>query len=1080
MRQVGDRLGRYTLLKRLAIGGMGEVFLAAKPGPVGFGPYVALKILRDELACDPQFVDMLVDEANISMFLNHQNVVSVLDLSEDDGSYYIAMEYIQGITVERLVDALAASKEALALPTTLYIAVELCRALKYAHTRVNHNGQPLNIVHRDVTPANILLSTQGEVKLTDFGIARARGRIHQTQAGVLKGKFGYMAPEMIRYERLDARADLFCAGVVMYLMMAGRHPVAGAAVMEAIQRFEQKRIPPPSHYNAAVPPVLDTIVMRALEPQPDQRWGSASALGDALRDVMLQNPEWRTHTKDGGQRLVQILRQVAPEVFQPPVPPELLQRLAGEATPDDPAAPYPRDPGAPPFAPDPGATPLAADSGPFPADPAAPFPRSGQTDAEIPTDGRLSMQEGPREANDFETDQQISVSDIRSAQQALLQEERAAVDLQERLLPNDDSSSETAENPVGEPVLVVGFPESSSDRVRQHDGLINEPALPADGPNSTTFPPVDDRTVAGFDYREEVIDRPLRTDTDRDDRTVVNSPKDEFADNDVGAAADDDVTAAPTVTAPDDPPSDKTIAGMFIPSALQGDTNSADSLPQIISTGTDDPPMTSGDDASTVIPLYGVSGETDKQAPMSALSPWPESSVASAGPAGVVSASDSGSHSGAQSGVQSGGPADATLLDGIRSRDIQAAMAVKRNHSDSLDSSEATVAGPPPDDSALDAVTIEAQPDELRSGAVDRMLSNTSWGGYRSDMGGRPEGGRPAGPSPGADSSPRMLMRPDGEVSPFEPGRAELFSASPGHPMRPPSADLPMAPAAPASPQFGDARAADPEDSTQRPPASGPPRAAGAAGSLPQVRGMAGVGMNTSRWMAGELDADALSWDDEAAARRAVATRDKPTQNAAANRYGVPGARSAGSVASTAATFWARNGALVSVMLLALALLGGLVYALMFTQMFWPRLKLSSVPPGAVVFVDNVKAPGETPLVVQVEPERRHRIEFRKDGYKRALREITEGIGRAKTYTLTVELERLPHRVILPVPGRVMLNGKMVGEGREVELKNLAGYDGGVTLRVEADGYMPYQVRFESAQEIPRSLDVALRRSSSR
>ncbi|MEL7372772.1 MAG: serine/threonine-protein kinase, partial [Myxococcota bacterium] len=183
MRQVGDKLGRYTLLKKLAVGGMGEVFVAAKPGPVGFGPYVALKILRDELAGDSQFVDMLVDEANISMFLNHQNVVSVLDLSEEQGSYYIAMEYVQGVTVERLVDTLVAQGEFLELPHALFIAVELCRALKYAHTRVNHTGEPLNIVHRDVTPANILLSVQGEVKLTDFGIARARGRIHQTQAG---------------------------------------------------------------------------------------------------------------------------------------------------------------------------------------------------------------------------------------------------------------------------------------------------------------------------------------------------------------------------------------------------------------------------------------------------------------------------------------------------------------------------------------------------------------------------------------------------------------------------------------------------------------------------------------------------------------------------------------------------------------------------------------------------------------------------------------------------------------------------------------------------------------------------------
>ncbi|HXV37392.1 MAG TPA: serine/threonine-protein kinase, partial [Myxococcota bacterium] len=199
MPEIGDSLGRYTLLKRLAAGGMGEVYLAAKPGPVGFGPRVALKVLREQLASDQQFIDMLVDEANISMFLNHQNVVSVLDLAEDTGTYYIAMEFVQGITVEGLLERLIAKGEKLDIPIGLYIATELCRALKYAHTRVNHAGEPLNIIHRDVTPANILLSVQGEVKLTDFGIARARARLAGTLegAGVLKGKLRYMPPESL-------------------------------------------------------------------------------------------------------------------------------------------------------------------------------------------------------------------------------------------------------------------------------------------------------------------------------------------------------------------------------------------------------------------------------------------------------------------------------------------------------------------------------------------------------------------------------------------------------------------------------------------------------------------------------------------------------------------------------------------------------------------------------------------------------------------------------------------------------------------------------------------------------------------
>ncbi len=327
---VGDKLGRYTLLKRLALGGMGEVFVAAKLGPVGFGPFVALKVLRDELAVDPQFIDMLVDEANISKHLDHRNLVSVLDLGNDDGSYFIAMEFVQGITAERLIESLVERRRRLDLPLALHVGIELCKGLRYAHTRANENGESLGIVHRDVTPANILISTEGEVKLTDFGIARAKGRIHQTQAGVLKGKFGYMAPEMVRYERIDARADVFCAGVVLYLLAAARHPVAHASVMDAIHRYEDKRIEPPSQHNPEIPPELDAVIMRALEPRPAERWPSAAALGEALQQILLGRPQWRASARSAASLLSHRVREVAPEVFGEVVPRDTLERLGAD------------------------------------------------------------------------------------------------------------------------------------------------------------------------------------------------------------------------------------------------------------------------------------------------------------------------------------------------------------------------------------------------------------------------------------------------------------------------------------------------------------------------------------------------------------------------------------------------------------------------------------------------------------------------------------------------------------------------------------------------------------------------------
>ncbi len=299
---------------------MGEVFLAAQQSAAGIGPPIALKVLRAELASDSSFVSMMIDEAKISMFLNHQNIVSVLDFAEEDGAYYIAMEYVQGATVERLVDVLRAQKQKLDISVAVFIAIEICRALKYAHACTNHLGEALNIVHRDVTPANILLSIQGEVKLTDFGIARAAGRIHQTQAGVVKGKFGYLAPEIARYENIDGRADLFALGVVLYQLLAGQHPVQGASVMEAIFRFEEKEVPLPSSLNPEVPASIEKIVMRALEPRPDDRWASAQELQSALQEAAMADPHCRRGLPNAAHALAVLLKELVPEVFDSPVP----------------------------------------------------------------------------------------------------------------------------------------------------------------------------------------------------------------------------------------------------------------------------------------------------------------------------------------------------------------------------------------------------------------------------------------------------------------------------------------------------------------------------------------------------------------------------------------------------------------------------------------------------------------------------------------------------------------------------------------------------------------------------------------
>ncbi|MEM7677054.1 MAG: PEGA domain-containing protein, partial [Myxococcota bacterium] len=860
-----------------------------------------------------------------------------------------------------------------------------------------------------------------------------------TQAGVLKGKFGYMAPEMVRYERIDARADLFCAGVVMYLMMAGRHPVAGAAVMEAIQRFEQKQIPPPSQFNSSITPALDTIVMRALEPQPDQRWGSAAALGDALRDVLLQNPKWRKHAKGGGQRLAELIRRVAPDEFEPPVSSDLLQRLLADAESDATRPPTPFPP---------------AISEPFPVDP------------NMPTDGGMPVvspepASGPQKSPDVETDEQLQVREVLSAKEQLYRERGASAVAD--LLEEADSSAQTAANPVVDRSMHIGFPQSS-DRNRKDSDILAEPALPADQEDgarpaspangASTSSLLDGQTESGYAYDEQPIDRPLRLDTERDDQTVVSPPTvgDFDADAQTKAVSDEFESQDAPVRRDDS----KTVAGAFVPPE-DDIVHREGPRPQIIDSAVHGAVMTSQeDDPSTVVPLYGPGGVTDRQEPMSALMPsfdQAEARPSSFGPG----------RSNPQE-IESVG--DATLLDGIDVREVKKALAAVRAESEPelLEVTQAVQGDP-----SLDAVTEESRPREVRSGIFQRPPASTS-----------PAEKTVAGSSVDALLSPplrassvradsnapiRVLLGADGEVSRLEEDDSATVAATQTH--------------APAVDITASKLMNPPVHNPVPPVANGIPRLSDAK---------AGMGANTGRWMAGEIDGNALAWDDEAAARRAVATRDKvsraqppptaPRSNPATNGGPIRNSPVLLNPLYERPGFWARNGMLLGTMLVAFALLAGLVYAILFTQVFWPRLKLSSEPAGAAVLVDGVQAPGRTPLVVQVEPERRHRIEFRLDGYQRTLREITEGIGRAKTYTLTVQMARVPPTVFLPVSGRVSVNDRIVGEGRKVQLTNVDRTTGKVRLRVVADGYEPYEVRFRSAKEIPSSLDVPLRKKS--
>jgi serine/threonine protein kinase len=252
--------GRYELIERVAVGGMGEIWRAKLTGLEGFEKTVAIKKILPHLSDDPKFVERLVVEAKIAVALSHANVVEVYELGTVEGEYYISMEYVDGPDLATLLHRAERQDRSIPQALSIHLGTAICKSLDYAHRKVDESGKPMNIVHRDVSPQNILLSMEGAVKLSDFGIARAAGlaRLYHTDMGVVLGKRRYMAPEQRRGEKVDSRADVFAAGAILYEMVAGAPP-------------EEVDPPPPSQIAEAVPAELDDIIMAALEGDPTNR-----------------------------------------------------------------------------------------------------------------------------------------------------------------------------------------------------------------------------------------------------------------------------------------------------------------------------------------------------------------------------------------------------------------------------------------------------------------------------------------------------------------------------------------------------------------------------------------------------------------------------------------------------------------------------------------------------------------------------------------------------------------------------------------------------------------------------------------
>jgi serine/threonine-protein kinase len=278
----GQAVGAYSIVKRLAAGGMAELFLAVKQGPEGFEKPVVIKRILPEYAQEAEFVAMFLDEARLLASLSHPNIVAVDELGEQDGEYFFAMEYVNGLNLRELRDLCRVVKVALPLEHVLTILCGAAAGLHYAHERKDEDGRSLDIVHRDVSPQNVLVSFDGAVKLVDFGVARSSEARAHTEAGQIKGKIGYMSPEQCRNRPLDRRSDVFSLGALLYEMTTGTRLYVGENDFVVLEKTAHGRFDPPSRVIAKYPRELELIVLRALALSPEDRYPNCRALSRDL------------------------------------------------------------------------------------------------------------------------------------------------------------------------------------------------------------------------------------------------------------------------------------------------------------------------------------------------------------------------------------------------------------------------------------------------------------------------------------------------------------------------------------------------------------------------------------------------------------------------------------------------------------------------------------------------------------------------------------------------------------------------------------------------------------------------------
>jgi TonB family protein len=282
----GIRFGQYGLMEKIATGGMAEVWKARMRGVEGFQKIVAIKKILPHLSDNEEFVTMFVDEAKLAAQLSHNNIIHIYDLGKIANSYYIAMEYIDGHDLKTILKRGAERGQPVPVEIALFITSKIASALDYAHGKRDFNEQDLELVHRDVSPQNVLISHEGDIKLCDFGIAKAASKASHTQAGALKGKLQYMSPEQAWGKKVDRRSDIFALSAVLFEMLAGRKLFAGESEISILEQVREARVTPPSEINDEVTPEIDSIVLKALQKNPEDRYQTAGEMAKDLDSIL--------------------------------------------------------------------------------------------------------------------------------------------------------------------------------------------------------------------------------------------------------------------------------------------------------------------------------------------------------------------------------------------------------------------------------------------------------------------------------------------------------------------------------------------------------------------------------------------------------------------------------------------------------------------------------------------------------------------------------------------------------------------------------------------------------------------------